>query len=185
MRSEVSSTQAPHPLEKRDGPCTGAALSSAHAFQPWESSAIMRGSHPSLLRPVSRMAILFFNQLLRQEMLLAADMHILLHCEGRLPGLCVNGPIARHADRVVGAIRIGAMKKRSRRWAHTRPQFPGKLAAAYNSPLLSVCPLGDIARQQDHQPFFKPGRPPPPMPSGRSQGNVARTRACLRVAEHL
>ena len=71
-------------------------------------------------------------------------MHTLFHCEGGLPGLRVDCPIARQANRVEGAIRIRAMKKRSRRWAHTkRPHFWGG-ARSIQLRLLGVCPLGNI-----------------------------------------
>jgi hypothetical protein len=62
-----------------------------------------------------------------QEMFRATDMHLLLHYEGSLPGLGVDCPIARPANRVEGAIGIGAMKKRRRCCAHTKKtQFLGR-----------------------------------------------------------
>jgi hypothetical protein len=54
-------------------------------------------------------------------------MHSLFHCEGGLPGLRVDCPIARQANRVEGAVGIGAMKKRRRCCAHTKKtQFLGR-----------------------------------------------------------
>jgi hypothetical protein len=67
-----------------------------------------------------------------QEMFRATDMHLLLHYEGSLPGLGVDCPIARPANRVEGAIGIGAMKKKRRCCAHTKKDpISGEVSAAY------------------------------------------------------
>jgi hypothetical protein len=83
----------------------------------------MRGLSPSLLQHGQQDGVFFQSTPAAEDASRCRHAHSLVYCEGRLPGLCVNGPITRHADRVVGAIRIGAMKITSRRSVHTTPHF--------------------------------------------------------------
>jgi hypothetical protein len=78
----------------------------------------MRGLRPSLLQHGQQDGVFFQSTPAAEDASRCRHAHSLV-----LPGLCVNGPITRHAGRVVGAIRIGAMKITSRRSVHTTPHF--------------------------------------------------------------